>query len=423
MLTANPHRTAPQEEGTGQASPAPYLSAVWTDEVTGARGYLVVDRLLRGVGSGGLRMRAGCTLAEVTDLAKLMTLKEALVHCPQDRYRPFGGAKGGIDFDPHHPQAQEVLARYVAAMRPLIENHWAAGEDLGLRQADIDVAVARAGLRSSIQAALPHVPDGEAAGLDRLARAFAVDVAGVGLGDLVGGYGVAEAVLSALEHRGETPERQSAVVQGFGAMGGAAARYLAAAGVRVVGIADEDGVVTNPAGLDVERLLRTRTPDGRIVRAELSCGDAAHPPEDWLSVPCDVLVTAAVSYAIDESNQGRVQARYVVEAANASVVSAAETQLLQRGITVVPDFLANSAANSWWWWTLFGDIEPTEQGAFGRIGATMRTLCADTLSRAGATGRSPRQVARALAERNLAELVEGGGGALAGAAAPARPTT
>ncbi|MER7848913.1 Glu/Leu/Phe/Val dehydrogenase dimerization domain-containing protein [Kitasatospora sp. NPDC096077] len=378
----------------------PHLSVVWRDEPTGARGYLVVDRLRRGVASGGLRMRAGCTLAEVTDLAALMTLKEALVRSPDDRYQPFGGAKGGIDFDPRDPAAQDVLNRYIAAMRPLIATRWALGEDLGLHQSDIDAAVTAAGLRSSVQAALPFVPDGAGTGLRRLAEAFAAEVDGIGLGDLVGGFGVAQAVLAVLADRGEPAAGRTAFVQGFGSMGGATARYLARAGIRVVGVCDAEGVVASADGLDVERLLATRTADGRIDRSALRPGDVVLSGAHWLAVDCDVLVTAAVSYAVDEGNADAVRARYLVEAANASVTAAAERRLLARGVLVLPDFLANCAANSWWWWTLFGDVEPTPASAFGRIGRTMRELCGQVLAGARAESVAPREIARRIAEAN-----------------------
>jgi glutamate dehydrogenase (NAD(P)+) len=88
-----------------------YLSVTWTDEVTGSEGYLVVDRLVRGLASGGLRMRAGCCLEEVRALAEAMTRKEALNYTPGARYIPLGGAKGGIDCDPMSDDAQGVFTR------------------------------------------------------------------------------------------------------------------------------------------------------------------------------------------------------------------------------------------------------------------------------------------------------------------------
>ena len=87
-----------------------YLELTWTDELTGIKGYVVIDTLSRGVAGGGLRMRDGVTLDEVRDLAQAMTLKEAVVYTPGDRYIPLGGAKGGIDCDPYDPRARDVLA-------------------------------------------------------------------------------------------------------------------------------------------------------------------------------------------------------------------------------------------------------------------------------------------------------------------------
>ena len=121
---------------------APLMSLVWTDHVTGRRGFLVVDRLVRGVASGGLRMRPGCTLEEVTGLARGMTMKEALHYNPEGRYVPLGGAKGGIDCDPQDPGSYALLVRYLRAMRPHIENFWTTGEDLGLTQDLVDRAAA-----------------------------------------------------------------------------------------------------------------------------------------------------------------------------------------------------------------------------------------------------------------------------------------
>lgn len=385
----------------------PYMRVTWVDDVTGVPGYLVVDRLRRGVASGGVRMRAGCTMEEVADLARVMTLKEAIAFRPGDRYRPFGGAKGGIDLDPAHPEARGVLKRYFLAMRPLLEHHWATGEDLGVRQATIDGLMAEIGMRSSVDAALAHVPDGADAGLRRLAAAFAVTVGEISLGDLTGGYGVARAVVRALRHNGERAAGSRAVIQGFGSMGGATARYLARHGVRIVGITDADGLVVNPDGLDVETMLRARTLYGGIDRGRLAPGDVELDADTWVEVDADVLVTAAVSYAVHEENQGRVRARYVAEAANASVTPGAEAALAARGIAVLPDFVVNCAANAWWWWTLFGDIEPSAESAFARIDATMDDLVGGMMRTAASGGTSLREAAVAVAQANGDALGDG----------------
>ena len=252
----------------GTRADAPCFEITWNDRDSDARGYLVIDRLVRDLCSGGLRMRAGCSLTEVRGLARGMTLKEAIHFEPDARYVPFGGAKGGIDFDPYHPDAEAVLFRYLAAMRPLIERRWTMGEDFGVRQAAVDRGIEHVGLTSSVQAAYRVVGDPEAS-RDRMRTAFGTVVDGVALDELVGGYGVAEAALAALRHTAARPEASTAFIQGFGSMGGATARYLAKAGVRIVGISDVHGVVANPAGLDVERLLLSRGPGGELDRTRL----------------------------------------------------------------------------------------------------------------------------------------------------------
>lgn len=380
-----------------------FLEVTWTDEVTGRHGYLVIDRLVRGAASGGLRMRDGCTLDEVRDLARGMTLKEAVVYSPGDAYVPFGGGKGGIDFAPHDPGARGVMARYVVAMKPLLEAYWSAGEDLGVRQDVLEEVALEAGLRSTIDAALRLVPD-PAAALDRVRAGFAVSVDGVSLADLVGGYGVAEVALAAAQRVGLLGGGTRAVVQGFGSMGGATARYLVRAGVPVVGICDALGVVWHPDGLDVEALLRTRDRYGRVDRRSLRPGDRELPREDWLAVEAEILVPAALSYVLTEANVDAVNARLVVEAANVPTTAAGEAALTARGVPVIPDFVANVATNAWWWWTLFGDIAPTAEAAFGRISTTLRGLLHEMLDRAARTGGSPRAAALAMANERAAEL-------------------
>jgi glutamate dehydrogenase (NAD(P)+) len=385
-------------------TPEPYLQITWVDPDTGTRGYLVIDSLVHGSASGGLRMRAGCTLAEVADLARGMTLKEALVYDPADRYVPFGGAKGGIDCSPYDPDARGVLTRFLRAVLPIVRSYWSTGEDFGVRQADLDSVAAELGLPSTIEPAFARLAD-PAQARQRLSDAFAVEVDGVNLGDLVGGYGVAEAAVAAAERLGRDPKETTAFVQGFGSIGGAAARYLAAAGVRVVGVCDRDGVIANPAGLDVETLLRHRDAYGCVDRAALGPDDERRPATDWLTVPADILVPAAMSYVLTEENLAGATGRLVVvEGANNPTLPAAEAALTAAGVPVVPDFLANHATNAWWWWVVFGDIAPTAEASFAKIGATMRRLVGAAFDAAAASGRPLRAAALELARDNADRL-------------------
>jgi glutamate dehydrogenase (NAD(P)+) len=381
------------------------MTLVWTDHVTGRRGYLVVDRLVRGVASGGLRMRPGCTLDEVAGLARGMSMKEALHYDPKARYVPLGGAKGGIDCDPRAPEAYDVLVRYLRAMRPYIESLWTTGEDLGLTQDLVDRAAAEAGLVSSIQAVYPLLDD-EAAARKRLADAFAVEVDGVGLDALVGGCGVAESVLTALDRAGTPYAGTRVAVQGFGTMGGATARFLARAGLAVVAVADVKGTIANPDGLDVEALLAARDAYGAVDRGALRPADRELPGDAWLAAEAEVLVPAAVSYAVDTGNQARIHARWIVEAANMPVLPEAEELLTARGVTVLPDVVVNSGTNAWWWWTLFGDIGAEAPEAFAYTRRSMRALVGLVLDRAETDGTSPRAAAHALVADRLPVIAE-----------------
>lgn len=394
----------PNAIGTaGAENDLPYFEATWRDTKSDATGYVVLDRLVRGVASGGLRMRAGCTRSEVHGLARGMTLKEA-IHLEDDaKYIPTGGGKGGINFDPYAPEAEQVLARFLQAMKPLIEQYWNMGEDFGVRQDTIDTILHTIGLKNSVVASSRLITDGQNSN-KRLETAFNETVDGVALDELVGGYGVAEATLAMMGRKNMAPDQTRAFIQGFGSMGGATARYLQKAGVHIVGVADVNGVVTNQNGLDIEKLLATRGPAGDMDRSQLSDGDSELPLSLWLDVPAEVLIPAATSYCIDDSNKDRVQATLIAEASNMAVTPSAEDSLTARGITVVPDFFANSATNAWWWWVCFGDIDGTAAESFNKISDRMRSLSRQIFDYSDHERVSAREAAFALAGANLDKI-------------------
>ncbi|MFQ4149668.1 Glu/Leu/Phe/Val dehydrogenase dimerization domain-containing protein [Arthrobacter sp. LAPM80] len=388
------------EEKTQVAVLPSLLEVTWTDPVTGCKGFLVIDRLVRGVCSGGLRMRKGCTLEEVRGLARGMTLKESLHYRPNSHYVPLGGAKGGIDCDPHDPNKRGVLKRYLQAISALLKEHWTMGEDLGLQQKLIDEVLAELDMGSSVQAVYPLLENRKEA-IARLDKAFTIDVDGIGLDELVGGLGVAESVLTALDELGRPHAGSKVVVQGFGSMGGATARYLARAGMLVVGIADANGVIVNQNGLDVETMLQSRDSFGEIDRSRLQPDDLQLPREQWLAIETDVLVPAAISYCITTENQHEVAAQLIVEAANMPVLKEAEELLTARGIQVVPDFVSNSGTNAWWWWMLFGDIDSDAAQSEDKIRTEMRRIVTDMFNRSRKEGITLRKAALAFTSDQL----------------------
>ena len=379
----------------------PLLRTTWTDPVTSCHGYLVIDRLVGGLATGGTRLRAGCTLEEVERLARAMTLKSG----GQDL--PVGGAKCGLDLDPHDPAAFDVLVRFVQALRPFFESFVATGEDMGTTQAQLLQVFASAGLGVPFQAIINRSPDptGE---LRRAAASFDVRSEGIDLFDLVGGYGVAEAAEAAMTHLGLRPDAATASIQGFGSMGGSSARYLARKGVKVIAVADAAGTVANPDGLDVEHYLATRSSLGEIDRQRLRPGDRELPRDEWLRIGADLAVPAAIADTIHEGNCDEFRGRLVVEAANIPTTAAAERRLIERGVLVIPDFIANAGTNGWAVWVLLGQVGPGAEAAFAKISETMRTTVGAMLKLADATGVTPREaavrVALANSDRNVLAL-------------------
>ena len=377
----------------------PYLRLTWIDAGTGRRGFLVIDRLVRGLSGGGTRVRDGCTLEEVTRLAAAMSLKNGVLGIPA------GGAKCGIDCDPRHPDALPVLRRFVRAMAPLWDTYVATGEDLGVQQSTLNEVFGELGLGSSMRAALRAGGDfeGSSAAMD---SALSRSHEGTPLVDLVGGFGVAAATGAALERMGRKVRGARVVIQGFGSMGGATARYLARGGAVVIGVADVRGLLVNQDGLDVEQLLGARDAFGVIDRDALRSDDRELPRDEWIALECDVLVPAALADAINLTNCERVRAQLVVEAANLPTAPGADARLVGRGVTVIPDFVANSATNGWAWWLALGEIGPAPEDAFRRIGEIIPRTVGEVLDTAAAGRVSPREAARQLARGRLDRLTE-----------------
>ncbi|EHK88497.1 glutamate dehydrogenase/leucine dehydrogenase [Saccharomonospora azurea SZMC 14600] len=370
-----------------QHAAEPLLRLTWTDPVTGAHGYLVVHTLVSGLATGGTRMRAGCTLSEVEDLARGMAAKTATFDLP------VGGAKGGIDFDPKDPRARGVLSRFCQAMRPWLDDHWVTAEDLGVPQHLIDEVFTELGLGQSYHAAIQRSADPERT-LRRVHAGLSAPVpGGLLLGDVIGGYGVAQACLGVVSAWGRDNAETTVAIQGIGTMGGGAAWYLHEAGVRVVAVADVAGTLYDPDGLDVPALLDARDRYGEIDRSRVPEHVQRLPRSAVIATEADVLVPAAVSYALTPDNTYDVKASAVVEAANAATTPEAEAMLAARGIPVVPDFVANAGAAAWAWWLILGHVGTDPTDSFVKLRSEMQSKVALLLAAWHSDRVPPRQTA------------------------------
>ncbi|MPV50834.1 glutamate dehydrogenase [Pseudactinotalea sp. HY160] len=378
----------------------PLRRLTWTDPVTGARGYLVVHTLVSGLATGGTRMRPGCTLSEVEDLARGMALKTAAFGLP------VGGAKGGIDFDPKDPRALDVLSRFCRHMRPWLDAHWVTAEDLGVTQPHLDAVFARLGLGQSFHAAIRRSWN-EQRTLARVQDGLHATTADDRLvADVIGGYGVAQACLGAARAWNWRTGATTVAVQGVGTMGGGTAWYLHEAGMKVVAIADAAGTLYRSGGLDIPALLDLRDDYAEIDRTRLPADVECLPRDAVIATDADILVPAAVSYAIRPGNVADIKAMVVVEAANAATTDEAEAMLTDRGIPVLPDFVVNAGSAAWAWWLLLGHVGADPADSFDRLRTEMQAKVA-LMVREWTTARArPRETAWAFAAANARALAD-----------------
>ncbi len=377
---------------------APYLVSEWQDPQTRSKGFFVIDRLIGGMCSGGIRMRPGVTVDEVADLARTMSYKMAILDIP------YGGAKAGIDCDPTAAHAPEVLRRFLEAIKPDIADRYATGADLGTREDDIIAACQVVGLTHPLQSGFKSEGG---AGLTRVRQALSLTSEGAAITELIAGFGVAEVTLEAAEFIGLDIRDATVSLQGFGNVGGAAARYLHRAGARFVAVADIEGTITNDAGLDIPLLLSIRDRFGHIDRGRLSRQMRQALEPAWLTQAVDILIPAAIGGAIHEGNQAGVRCRLLPEGANNPVSAGAECALEERGVVVLPDFVANAAAAFLFCGLLERRLEPTLESIFGVTRHQLRVTTRETLERARSERIGTRRAAEQIAERRMRDRTQG----------------
>lgn len=287
-------------------------------------GYRVQHTLTMGPTKGGLRYAPELSLGECAALAMWMTWKCALLGLP------YGGAKGGVRCDPAFLSASErerITRRYASELIPVI------GPDRDIPAPDMgtgerEMAWLYDTYSQSVGHSVPEIVTGKPP-----------SVGGTPARQPATGLGVVYAIEGTLERVGQSVGGKTVAIQGFGNVGAVAAARLHQAGARVVAVSDVTGGVVNTRGLDVPALVAHKA-EHEFIR-DFPGGDAVS-PVDVLEVPCDVLVPAALERQIEAHNAPRVSCRLVVEAANGPTTPEAEEILIDRGIRVVPDILANA---------------------------------------------------------------------------------
>ncbi|MFK4088342.1 Glu/Leu/Phe/Val dehydrogenase dimerization domain-containing protein [Kribbella sp. NPDC020789] len=280
-------------------------------------GWVVIDSLYDGLAMGGTRMTPGVTEAEVAGLARDMTHKFTLAGLP------IGGAKAGIVSD--GSDRETTFRTFGRTVKPLLHGGIHLGIDMGVTPADRAIFFAEAKYDPRYRLGAPDMPIDWRTYYEPL-----IDCTG---------HGVGVAALTALEANGRGQAR--VVVQGFGAVGRAVARFLEARGHVIVGVADIDGTISADR-LPVDDLVAITDEFGRIDRTRLPAGvTVSNGPDAWLDVDADLLILAAQKRALNDENVHRLRAELVVEGANIASTSEAQEKARAAGAVLVPGVIAN----------------------------------------------------------------------------------
>jgi len=287
-------------------------------------GYRVQHSIARGPAKGGIRFAPDVTLDEVRALAAWMTWKCAVVNIP------FGGGKGGVICDPSMlspGELERITRRYTAELIDFL------GPERDVPAPDMNTN----------EQTMAWVMDTYSMHLRHTVTAV---VTGKPL-DLGGSRGRTEATgrgcmivsMEALKLFGVEPGSARVVVQGFGNVGGMAARLMHEMGFKIIAVIEVDGAIYNAAGIDIPKLMEHRRETGSIT------GFPQSEPigrDEAMFLDCEVLLPAAKENVITSKNAGRIRARILCEGANGPTSPVADEILADKGVFVIPDILANA---------------------------------------------------------------------------------
>jgi len=338
------------------------------DSAPGLRAIVVVDNVACGPSIGGCRMQPDVSVDECFRLARAMTFKNAAAGIPH------GGGKSVIFADPKMDLGEKErlvrsFARAIGDIRDYI-----VGPDMGTDE------TCMAWCRDEIGRAVGLPPELGGIPLDEIGAT---------------GFGLSVCAQAAQDFCDVNLDGARVVIQGFGSVGRHAARFLAEKGARVVAAADSRGGVVAEDGLDVLGLIEHKTAGARV--SEFGGGHAIG-GDALLDVACDIFVPAARPDVIRADNVQRVSAKLILSGANIAVTDEAEGALHDRGVLVVPDFIANAGG------VICASVEyhgGTETQAFAAIEEKIRANTTRVLADAAEKGERPRVVAQSMAEQRI----------------------
>ncbi|MEZ5850506.1 MAG: Glu/Leu/Phe/Val dehydrogenase [Hyphomicrobiaceae bacterium] len=339
-----------------------------TNAALGLKAIVVVDNTAAGPAIGGTRMAPDVSVEECFRLARAMTLKNASAGLPH------GGAKSVIMADPAMPpeRKEQVIRAFARSQRDLAD--YIPGPDMGTDER------AMAWIKDEI---------GRAVGLPRVVGGIPLDEIGAT------GYGLAVAAEAAQDLGGPQLQGARVAVQGFGAVGQHAARFLGARGAILVAASDSHGTVADPNGLPIEALIALKQAGGPLTQHETGTKLGR---DAIVGVPCDIWIPAARPDVLNAGNVGQLQAKLVLQGANIPATAEAEQALHARGVLTIPDFIANAGG------VICAAVEyrgGTERIAFDTIAEKIAANTREVLKAVRAEGLLPRAAASRLAEQRV----------------------
>jgi glutamate dehydrogenase (NAD(P)+) len=362
--------------------------------ITVFTGYRVQHDTSRGPAKGGIRFHADVTLDEVKALAMWMTWKCAVVGIP------FGGAKGGVVCTPQELSLRELerlTRRFTTEISILI------GPQRDIPAPDVNTNSQVMGWvmdTISMQAgySVPQVVTGKP-----------LSIGGSEGRSEATGRGVMIVTVEALRHLGIAPAEATVVVQGYGNVGSNAARCLAEAGCTIVGLSDVYGGIYNEHGLDLTEVDAHMLEEHTLAHVQ---GIEHLSNADLLTMPCTVLVPAALENQITAANAGAVRARIVCEGANGPTTPEADRLLHDQGVFLIPDILANAGGVTVSYFEWVQGLQSflwKEKEVRGKLREVMVRSFAEVLERATLARTDMRMGAYVLAVAKVVQALEARG--------------
>lgn len=310
------------------------LVVEYTDPDEPFKGWLVIDGNQHALCAGGMRVQPGLTREHVMAMARNMTMKMRICGLP------INGAKCGIDYQPGAPGKRAAMARFMAAIKPYIEERYSMGPDLNTSMDELEAIAHELGIPSVKMA----IAKAQGMDLPSFLRRYAVlsqpTIGDWTLGRLRAGFGVAMAALATLKALAVPIQGARIAVQGFGNLAKAAIVALSEAGAIVTAIADaEKCLLAGPSQpLPLADLLQQ---PGTLIPAMASnLATQVVPKEAILTQECDLLILAAVENVITRDNAAAIKAKAVIPGANLAITEDGEAALFARGIVALPSFAA-----------------------------------------------------------------------------------